>query len=356
MNKLSYLLLSLGLVFGLAGVSLAQVPPSLNPKSYTTDADVRTSDPVIVLPDSKGNCPEFYKSKIIEGEGSEAICVKANVTSGPTNTGVATGVSGQATTQAVKPVNGQCPSAYTPSPDGLSCFKPWVASGELGQQVVGSGQFTVVAVDGECPEGYLADTKGEACLKPSVNVGLGEHVVIDMGPVSMSVEETTALDNKKKVTVDNAAGFSVTVTPSTASAGGGGSSGPSSVAISEGAAQVTIKVEDGKKVLTQGRTEVSTSASIVVDEGKIMIGDGKKELKVMPATASRAVEALGKTFDKVELRGSYYYFIQQVPAKLFGFIPVKLSVSTQVDVENEANVKAGKSWWAFLATEAEVAI
>lgn len=298
-------------------VSAQLLPPGV---SLETQTSVSVGGQTEVKPDSQNKCPEPYTART---EGGKTICV---------NTTASTEVNGQVTTQAVKPVNGKCPSAYTLSADGESCTKPGVeVSGELGQQVVGSGTFTVApnAQTGECPAGYLVGVN--ACLKTNVSARAGTEtkVVLDSGAsVSASAEEAA-------VTVNNAEGLSV--------------------AIAEG---LSVTVEAGsQKVINEGSSlTVATNAKLELQGGKMVV-DGV-EVKVMPVTASaKAIEVLQGNFGQVELRPvgnkAYYYFTKEVPAKLFGFIPVSMSLTARVDATNETNVKAGKSWWAFLATEAE---
>jgi hypothetical protein len=143
--------------------------------------------------------------------------------------------------------------------------------------------------------------------------------------------------------------------------------------------EVTIEVRaDNSKRAEIRKGNVSAQTSLEISEVRdkngtkleVKFSNGNSsEVKIMPATASaRAIEALSlhacsiennctielKEVGKGNQTKLAYMVTAEKEVKLFGFMKVKMKVSSDVDAQTGTVVSSNKPWWAFMAKESTI--
>lgn len=112
--------------------------------------------------------------------------------------------------------------------------------------------------------------------------------------------------------------------------------------------------EDSISIEEEG-TSIKTSKKLIIEEKKLFMETikGKKEIKVMPSTASEtAINQLKLKYAEIELKevGKPIYEITgKKEVKIFGLFKKEMLVKTQIDAETGNIEKTKKPWWSFLA-------
>ncbi|MFA5406261.1 MAG: hypothetical protein WC307_02800 [Candidatus Nanoarchaeia archaeon] len=121
-----------------------------------------------------------------------------------------------------------------------------------------------------------------------------------------------------------------------------------------------IKDLDSVRVRAQGyQPEVLLpfNAQLLIGYNTIMLNASgfNKNISVMPLQAVERVRATNNSFQSMELlmyQGrAVYRVLEHREARLFGFIPINLSVQSDVDATNGELVSVQKPWWNFLVIE-----
>ncbi len=288
-----------------------------------------------------------------------------------TGAGVGTGISDDSRkgvdqgTFTVVPVDGKCPAGYVLS--DRACLKLGSNSGGSGASFSGGdgpkvapsggGQTNFIVVpdaSGNCPKDAPykpgKDENGKpVCLKATVNyddAASTQKIVLGTGQITIEDSAST-----NKTVSDDASGFKVIISAGTSASGGGNLAGKPQISIEVGNSGQKVISESGQNGAPS--TRVSTDTKLEISGDKIKIGDDKKELKVLPSTASQVASTRMTSYDQIELTTAgdnvWYSFTKVNPKKLFGFIPVSVVSQTRVSAEDSTQVKSSRSWWSFLA-------
>lgn len=123
------------------------------------------------------------------------------------------------------------------------------------------------------------------------------------------------------------------------------------VKVRVGDSEVSVDQEGTKVVLNSGGVSVETnesvkieqgSISIVTTEGEVRIGVLPDEVKTLPAIQAQRIEKLELTVDSDKV---IYRVRGKERRRLFGFIPLSMTVTTAVNAENGAIEEVGTPWW-----------
>lgn len=118
--------------------------------------------------------------------------------------------------------------------------------------------------------------------------------------------------------------------------------------------EATIE-EEGVNVRTRLQVNIDGNGIILVNE------DGEEyRIKIMPVTASeKAIEALSKNFDKIQLRevkGKIVYSAETVKKyKILGFIKASGKASVDIDALTGEIVRTKKPWYSGISTDEDKA-
>ena len=247
------------------------------------------------------------------------------------------------------PINGKCQENHIISDDGKACIKldikiP-IAPLEGYKDIVGVSFSPPTPVNGKCPDGYVVSQDSKECLKVLPKIIIAPHegfkeVIFESGG------KTTIKDNnvKKEGTITSKDGFGVTVFVKFE----GGKQAKEIVVESKASSDVIN--------ISAGKISASTKEAVEVKENKIFLN--KKEIKIMPDTASeKAVEKLGDLGFKIELKdmgdreanGSAYEAVGIKDVKILWLFKTKMKVSANIDAQTGEVSEANYPWWSFLA-------
>jgi hypothetical protein len=295
-----------------------------------------------VITPVNGVCPEDF---ILNESGTECLKPSPKTPIAPLQGSKET----VGTSFFLAPINGECPENHLISDDGKTCIKLGIkvpiAPREGVKEQVGVSSAPLIPVNGECPDGFAISPDGKECSKilPKIIIAPKEgfkEVIFE------SDNKTTIKDNntKKETVITSKDGFGVVVSIK-----------------SEGekqAKEVTIesKADSDNINISTGKILVSTNEAVEIKENKIFLN--KKEIKIMPDTASeKAIEKLGDLGFKIELKDvskegvkePTYEAVGTKEAKLFWLFNVKMKVSTNINAQTGEVSNLDYPWWSFFA-------
>ncbi len=99
---------------------------------------------------------------------------------------------------------------------------------------------------------------------------------------------------------------------------------------------------------------LSLNQRVRLEDGRLILNQSgiEKELSVLPSQAMNQLRITNETIKSIKLsvegNKTVYKIQEERTARLFGFIPVKLSVESSVDAVNGEIVNERKPWWSFL--------
>lgn len=115
----------------------------------------------------------------------------------------------------------------------------------------------------------------------------------------------------------------------------------------------------GKTTIKAGNVESKTAQDVSYENNKVYAetAAGKKEIKIMPDTASeRAIERLGELNFTIILKevGQDTKLVYEMnatkEARVIGIFKVKAEVKARVDAQTGEIISVKRPWWAFLAS------
>ncbi len=112
----------------------------------------------------------------------------------------------------------------------------------------------------------------------------------------------------------------------------------------------SVKLVDESNVSVQ----LSLNQRVRLEDGQLILNQSgvDKVLSVLPSQAMNQLKATNKTVKSIELaveqNRTVYKVKEEKQVKLFGLIPVNLSVESSVDAVNGEIVNVNKPWWSFL--------
>lgn len=205
-----------------------------------------------------------------------------------------------------------------------------------------SGMTRVTPEDGKCPTAYVISEDGRACLK--VNTGI--TIPVDKDKVSGQAEFVPIIPDENGV----CPGFYI--------ANENGNKCVKQVVnlSSKTGGQVIIKTKIGsnQKTISAGKSVVTTSENVEVRDSKVFLN--KKEIKIMPNTASeKAIQKLGDLGFVIELKNvgtgtekSRYVASGKKDVRIFGIIKAKMNVQADIDAKTGEVSNEVYPWWRFL--------
>ena len=114
--------------------------------------------------------------------------------------------------------------------------------------------------------------------------------------------------------------------------------------------QEVVKIErvsDKLSEIKQNGFSVQTTSQIVIEGNKLFLEE--QEIKIMPKKLNEKFKNIERVDLKLIEEKPVYVVEHKEDYKLFGFIPIKPTVITQVSAEDEEILKTEKSDWLFLA-------
>ncbi len=130
------------------------------------------------------------------------------------------------------------------------------------------------------------------------------------------------------------------------------------IATSQGPNTISVgKGTNDAMIITEGKTAVSTSTHLVIEDKKLMMNttQGTKEIKIMPSTASEtAINQLQLKNYQIELKdvGQPVYEITGTKdVKVMGIFNAQMLITSSVDATTGSVGVTAKPWWSFLAKE-----
>lgn len=110
---------------------------------------------------------------------------------------------------------------------------------------------------------------------------------------------------------------------------------------------VQVAQKDGRVIISDNNINVDTSG-MTIENNKILLNN--LEIK-MPHEVVSKIDANTQTMELVSKDSKPVYVIKDTSdAKLLGFIPVKTTMTINIDAVTGAQQNVKNSWWAFLAT------
>ncbi len=129
----------------------------------------------------------------------------------------------------------------------------------------------------------------------------------------------------------------------------------------ENGREMTIDAgKSGNTIIQVKNTNASTQVTLYKAEGKVYGVFKNNETKVVRMMPDQVQEKIRERLNlqdcscEIALNDEGNYQVQtKKSARLFGFIPVKETVRTEINSETGETIRVRNSWWGFLASNAE---